>query len=41
MIPGITNALNDPTLELRDSQGAVVGFNNNWKDDSRNHQRLE
>ncbi len=31
---GITNALHDPTLELRDSQGAVVGFNNNWKDDS-------
>jgi hypothetical protein len=29
---GITNPLADPTLELHDSTGALIGFNNNWKD---------
>src|SRR5262249_42993142 len=29
---GITNPLADPTLELHDSTGAVLAFNNNWKD---------
>ena len=27
---GISNALPDPTLELHDSQGGLVAFNNNW-----------
>src|SRR4029453_4023431 len=30
---GIANALADPTLELRDSNGAVVLANNDWQDD--------
>jgi plastocyanin len=29
---GITGALSDPMLELHDSNGAVVGSNNNWKE---------
>jgi uncharacterized repeat protein (TIGR03803 family) len=29
---GITNALADPTLELRDANGALVRSNNDWKD---------
>jgi Phosphoesterase family len=29
---GITNALADPTLELRDSNGALLMANNNWQD---------
>jgi hypothetical protein len=29
---GITNALANPTLELRDSNGAVVTANNDWQD---------
>lgn len=29
---GVTNPLADPTLELHDSTGALIGFNNNWKD---------
>jgi CSLREA domain-containing protein len=29
---GITNALQDPTLELHDDTGAVIGFNDNWRD---------
>lgn len=29
---GITNTLQDPTLELRDAQGLVVADNNNWTD---------
>jgi hypothetical protein len=27
---GIFNALEDPTLEVRDANGAVVGFNDDW-----------
>jgi len=27
---GIANALDDPTLELRDANGGVVGFNDDW-----------
>jgi len=30
---GISQALADPTLELHDSNGAVVAANDNWKDD--------
>jgi phospholipase/lecithinase/hemolysin len=29
---GIANPLLDPTLELHDANGAVIGFNDNWKD---------
>jgi hypothetical protein len=29
---GIANALSDPTLELRDSNGAMLRSNDNWKD---------
>ena len=30
---GISNALADPTLELRDGNGALLRANNNWQDD--------
>ena len=30
---GVANALADPTLEVRDSNGAVLRANNNWQDD--------
>ena len=30
---GVSNALPDPTLELRDSNGALLAANNNWQDD--------
>ena len=29
---GIDNVLQDPTLELHDGNGAVIGFNDNWQD---------
>jgi hypothetical protein len=29
---GVADALEDPTLELHDGNGAVIGFNNNWQD---------
>ena len=29
---GIVNALADPTLELRDSNGVLLQYNDNWKD---------
>jgi hypothetical protein len=32
-LTGITNALADPTLELRDSNGALLLSNDNWQDD--------
>jgi hypothetical protein len=31
---GVANALADPKLELRDSDGALIASNNNWQDDS-------
>jgi hypothetical protein len=31
---GVTNALADPTLELRNSNGAILVANNDWQDDS-------
>jgi hypothetical protein len=30
---GVPNALPDPTLELRDSNGALLATNNDWQDD--------
>lgn len=30
---GLTNLLADPTLEVHDSTGALIGFNDNWQDD--------
>ena len=30
---GVANTLADPTLELRDSNGALLMANNNWQDD--------
>ena len=30
---GVPNALADPTLELRNSNGALLRANNNWQDD--------
>ena len=30
---GVSNALADPTLELRDSNGALLRANNDWQDD--------
>jgi hypothetical protein len=30
---GVPNALTDPTLELRDSNGALLLMNNDWQDD--------
>jgi uncharacterized delta-60 repeat protein len=29
---GVANALNDPTLELHDTNGVIVASNDNWKD---------
>ena len=29
---GIVNPLLDPTIELRNNNGALIGFNDNWKD---------
>jgi hypothetical protein len=29
---GVSDALEDPTLELHDGSGAVIAFNDNWKD---------
>lgn len=31
---GITNPLSDPTLELKNANGATIGSNDNWNDDS-------
>ncbi|HMJ06190.1 MAG TPA: choice-of-anchor tandem repeat NxxGxxAF-containing protein, partial [Chthoniobacterales bacterium] len=33
---GVNNALSDPTLELRDSNGAMLQNNDNWKDQQAN-----
>jgi hypothetical protein len=32
---GVNNALSDPSLELRDSNGAMLRSNDNWKDQQR------
>jgi hypothetical protein len=31
-LPGISNALQDPTLELHDGQGNIIASNDNWQD---------
>jgi hypothetical protein len=31
-VPGVPNALQDTTLELRDSQGGLIASNDNWRD---------
>jgi hypothetical protein len=31
---GITGALQDPTLELHNGNGAIIAFNDNWKNDT-------
>jgi hypothetical protein len=33
-LTGITNVLGDPTLELRDANGAMLMSNDNWQDDA-------
>ncbi|MFL6590938.1 MAG: hypothetical protein ACJ8M4_12290 [Chthoniobacterales bacterium] len=38
---GISNALSDPTLELHDSNGAVIKRNDNWKIDDQSGQSQE
>jgi hypothetical protein len=37
---GITNALADPTLELHDSNGALLIANDNWQDDPASAAQL-
>ena len=32
---GVANALQDPTLELRNTSGAIVVSNDNWQDTQR------
>lgn len=32
---GVANALADPTLELHNSNGAVIAFNNDWRDNEQ------
>ena len=29
---GVTNPLQDPTLEIHDANGTMIAFNDNWKD---------
>ena len=31
-LPGISNTLQDPTLELHDGQGSIIASNDNWQD---------
>ena len=33
--PRLPNALDDPTLELRDSNGGLIRFNDNWQDSQK------
>lgn len=37
---GLNNLLADPTLELRDSNGAVLVANDNWQDDPASAAQL-
>jgi hypothetical protein len=37
---GVSNALSDPTLELRDGNGALVGSNNDWQDNPAQAEEL-
>jgi len=38
-LPGISNTLQDPTLELHDGQGSIIASNDNWMD-SQNKQAI-
>ncbi len=38
---GITNPLPDPTLALRDSNGNLAAFNDNWQDSAAQATQLE
>ena len=38
---GFTNALADPTLELRDQTGAQTAFNDNWKDNQSQAAQIQ
>jgi hypothetical protein len=38
---GITNALPDTTLQLRNQNGAIIRENDNWKSDPVQKQELE
>jgi hypothetical protein len=31
-LAGVSNALQDPTLELHNGQGSIVGINDNWQE---------
>ena len=35
---GVTNSLADPTLELHNASGAIVGSNDDWQDAPRKHR---
>ena len=37
---GLTDLLGDPTLELRDSNGAILAANDNWHDDILSEEQL-
>jgi hypothetical protein len=37
---GVSGAVSDPTLELHDGGGAVIAFNNNWKETQENEIRM-
>jgi len=37
----VSGPLQDPTLELRDADGALVAFNNNWQDDQSQAASLQ
>ena len=39
-LTGINNVLANPTLELRDANGALLASNNNWKDDANQAAEL-
>jgi cyclophilin family peptidyl-prolyl cis-trans isomerase len=38
---GITDFLADPTLEIHDSSGAQIAFNNNWQDDPNSQSVID
>jgi hypothetical protein len=38
---GLTDALADPTLELHDKTGAQIAFDDNWKDDQSQAERIQ
>ncbi|HEV2805279.1 MAG TPA: hypothetical protein VGW57_10160 [Chthoniobacterales bacterium] len=37
---GVSNALDDPTIEVRDHNGAIVAFNDDWDQDDQRLYRL-